>query len=696
MVNLITNIPDDIKIETSYNFITEIPQDIKLELSNGTLTLKSGSVITNPDGTQLQTGVDNSVTISTNGVYIIFAVANSGSISTYSAEGVIKSGSSLPESGTFGSIFYNTSDNKIYIYTTQWNIWSVSFPIAKVTVSNGAISSIDQVFNGVGYIGHHAFVLPGIKGVYPNGSLNQSFTTNSLAIREMSIGQLVTGIDRAIATNAVWGGYKEVNKYADADFTKGWIRYYVKADNKIYTYNGSSVIQENSTPLLFYNYDGTSVTKFEINDKPVEGVLIIKAGSILTKPDGTQSQTVNDIFPSPLTTMNDVRIVFTNGINYITAVQLNSVICSPTAPTIASLIWFNTTNNKFYTGGVGNWAVSNLFLPVAIITVSDGVVVSIDKVFNGFGYFGNPNLSKTLFALPKVRGLILEGRDIDGNPKYREITNNALIIRNNYNGEYASLMAYNDNYYGIELSEKPVYSDVANIFVKQPNITPFYYDFNFFDMNLESKELDCSIIGLSQYANSPKFETLRKELVDIFNQVSTIQSFYDYVFNLKTATGYGLDIWGGILDQDRYFTYYNYGTNQYEVVYLKGGQTVDGIIYSDEEIENMYRLILFLKAMSYISNASIAKLNEMLQFYFEGRGLAYVYEYGTMKIRYVFRFYLSNLEKAIFESDLMPNPTGVLVDFEYLPKGAYFGFFVNGKVATDQPYAPMDQKPFYW
>lgn len=427
------------------------------------------------------------------------------------------------------------------------------------------------------------------------------------------------------------------------------------------------------------------------------GTLTLKSGSVITFPNGTQYQfSADKTLSTPVYSGTTSAYVFCNSSGFPGQVFADAVVTSgssfPANPSWHSL-YYNTSDNKIYMYSTNQsaWEVNNLALPIAKVTITSGVITSIDQVFNGFGYIGN-----SLFVTSKVRGLILEGRDIDGNPKYREITNNALIIRNNYDGEYASLMAYNDNYYGIELSEKPVYSDVANIFVKQPNITPFYYDFNFFDMDLESKELDCSIIGLSQYANSPKFETLRKELVDIFNQVSTIQSFYDYVFNLKTATGYGLDVWGGILDQDRYFTYYNSGTNQYEVVYLKGGQTVDGIIYSDEEIENMYRLILFLKAMSYISNASIAKLNEMLQFYFEGRGLAYVYEYGTMKIRYVFRFYLSNLEKAIFESDLMPNPTGILVDFEYLPKGAYFGFFVDGKVATDQPYAPMDQKPFYW
>lgn len=258
------------------NCITEIPQDIKLELSSGTLTLKAGSILTSPDGTQATTSVDKTTTLTTNGQYLLFVDAIYGNFQLSVNHKVTKcgSGSSLPADNTTYNIFLNTTDLKIYRWNSNaWVTWGVALPIGIITVSDGNISSIDQVFNGAGYIGHHAFILPDIKGLAPNGFnsdgtyKNTTITINSLAIREMSTGQSVTGIDRAIASNAGWSGYKEVNKYTDADFTKGWIRYYVKEDNKIYTYNGSSVIQESNIPLVFYNYNGTSVTRFDI--KPV-------------------------------------------------------------------------------------------------------------------------------------------------------------------------------------------------------------------------------------------------------------------------------------------------------------------------------------------------------------------------------------------------------------------------------------------
>lgn len=200
---------------------------------------------------------------------------------------------------------------------------------------------------------------------------------------------------------------------------------------------------------------------------------------------------------------------------------------------------------------------------------------------------------------------------------------------------------------------------------------------------------------ISQYANSPKFVSLVNGLTGIFSNAQTLQDWYNVVFNLKTASGYGLDIWGVILNQGRLFYYKDPISGDTESVYLKGAQTVDGVSYTEEQIEEIYRQVLFLKAMSNITNATLASLNQMLQFYYQGRGRVYVIEYGTMEIRYVFEFYVSKLEKAIFTSEVMPKPTGVLASFEYIPPHEYFGFFVNGLTASNQPYAPIDQKPFY-
>ena len=115
--------------------------------------------------------------------------------------------------------------------------------------------------------------------------------------------------------------------------------------------------------------------------------------------------------------------------------------------------------------------------------------------------------------------------------------------------------------------------------------------------------------------------------------------------------------------------------------------------YTDEQIEDLYRTTLFLKAMSNITNATLKSMNEMFMQYFTGQ--LFVYEYDTMKLRVVVRFPVTKIEKAIF-TNLLPKPTGVLLGFEFLQPQEFFGFNVQGLPADEQPYAPADQKPFYW
>lgn len=200
---------------------------------------------------------------------------------------------------------------------------------------------------------------------------------------------------------------------------------------------------------------------------------------------------------------------------------------------------------------------------------------------------------------------------------------------------------------------------------------------------------------LSQYANSPKYVALYNGLTDLFSNAKTLNDWFNVVYNLKTASGFGLDVWGAILNQDRSITYINEDTNLPETIYLKGALTADGISYTEEQIEEIYRQVLFLKAMSNITNATLKSLNDMLLYYYQNRGRAYALNYGTMEIRFVFEFFVNKLEKAIFTSDLMPRPTGVLMNFEFLPIGEYFGFHIAGVQPEDQPFVPFDNGVFY-
>ena len=155
------------------NCITEIPQDIKLELNNGTLTLKAGSKVYVPR---------------TNNEFLEVTISNDLSY-TYSAA------SAKPK------LFYNLTTNSIFgetttgsgsginppqAYYTYYDVdlnvvrrsvdgstWigdELSLPLCDMTSTQGTgITSIDQVFNGFGYIGSTVFALPNVKGLIPDG-----------------------------------------------------------------------------------------------------------------------------------------------------------------------------------------------------------------------------------------------------------------------------------------------------------------------------------------------------------------------------------------------------------------------------------------------------------------------------------------------------------------------------------------------
>ena len=171
------------------NCITEIKQDIKLELSSGALKLKSGSKIYVPNGTNtfdiVTLSEDKTVNISgQTGTTMIFLRNDKSVWGNVKVDNCL-SGTTVPSGHT--GMFYNTDNNKIYYYSGgQAQGAYFSLPLAVVTSSGGTVTSIDQVFNGFGYIGSIIFVLPGVKGLAPNGR-NDNGTLNNYNINTTSV-----------------------------------------------------------------------------------------------------------------------------------------------------------------------------------------------------------------------------------------------------------------------------------------------------------------------------------------------------------------------------------------------------------------------------------------------------------------------------------------------------------------------------
>lgn len=163
------------------NCITNIPQDILVEIndSNG-LTLKSGSKLYQPNGSGIFTPVAisgdksrNDLSVFGSGTYLVFRSTGQfipgGGLIVFAVNTCV-SGSTDPISGS-NHLWYDTTNNVIKTYESgTYKYTDLSLPIAVITITNGiGVTSIDQVFNGFGYIGSHNFRLPGLSGLAPNG-----------------------------------------------------------------------------------------------------------------------------------------------------------------------------------------------------------------------------------------------------------------------------------------------------------------------------------------------------------------------------------------------------------------------------------------------------------------------------------------------------------------------------------------------
>lgn len=183
------------------NCITEIPQDIKLELNDGTLTLKAGSKVYIPKGkdssgnnifSEYITSSDLSFGASSLGSTKRFVSYTNNSIIAGSWES-FTSGTTVPSSG----YYYHSEENKIYRDGAVVNDMSLPLMFGDYVTQSG-FSSIDQVFNGFGYIGSTVFALPGVKGLIPNGRNEDG----SLRNIEFTVGEVLTQTRNISGTNA--------------------------------------------------------------------------------------------------------------------------------------------------------------------------------------------------------------------------------------------------------------------------------------------------------------------------------------------------------------------------------------------------------------------------------------------------------------------------------------------------------------
>jgi len=185
-------------------------------------------------------------------------------------------------------------------------------------------------------------------------------------------------------------------------------------------------------------------------------------------------------------------------------------------------------------------------------------------------------------------------------------------------------------------------------------------------------EFDIDTTVISQYANSPTILALIENFAAYFDPVPNMTSFYNVMWNILTAEGFGLDIWGRILGVSRYlrlpnpptgyFGFYDGGyddTQPFNVAPFYGGT---GSTETYELSDEAYLPLLMAKAFANICQTTIPVMNQLLQLLFPGAGNSYVVDLGNMQMQYVFDWQLSPTQYAIvLNSGVLPHPTGVSV-----------------------------------
>ena len=194
---------------------------------------------------------------------------------------------------------------------------------------------------------------------------------------------------------------------------------------------------------------------------------------------------------------------------------------------------------------------------------------------------------------------------------------------------------------------------------------------------------------ISQYANSPTLRQLIQNMDEYINPDTDFDAFYSYVWNVETAQGFGLDIWGRIVGVGRMLTipasetFLGYQEAYTAPTAATGAQpfgqapmyvgTASSQTY--RLADDAYRKLILVKALANISDCTSPSLNRLLTNLFSGRGRCYVSDTGQMEFRYVFEFALEPYEIAIMtQSGAIPKPAAVLANVLQVDVPTTFGF----------------------
>lgn len=208
---------------------------------------------------------------------------------------------------------------------------------------------------------------------------------------------------------------------------------------------------------------------------------------------------------------------------------------------------------------------------------------------------------------------------------------------------------------------------------------------------------------ISQYANSPTLVQLITNVNEYIDPRANIEAFLQLVWNVDTAQGFGLDIWGKIVGVSR-------------LLQIPGNDPIVGfdnasvpkdwfpMSFGRFALENevatafslddpAYRVLIYAKALANIITTTAPAMNQLLRNLFPGRGRAYVRDLGNMSMQFVFNFSLTNVEYAmITQSGVLPHPAGVFYSVLVTSQGL-FGFQGQGPGVRNFNHGVFNSRP---
>jgi 5-formyltetrahydrofolate cyclo-ligase len=211
---------------------------------------------------------------------------------------------------------------------------------------------------------------------------------------------------------------------------------------------------------------------------------------------------------------------------------------------------------------------------------------------------------------------------------------------------------------------------------------------------------------LSQFQSSPRLMPLLAAIEAWLSPDANYEAFYQNVQNIDTASGYGLDVWGRIVNIPRTVTLigiptFGFGEAGDRVGFGQGPfyEASIGVTQNFVLQDPIYRQLILAKAAYNITSGSTQAINAILMNLFRDRGNAWVtdgrnvmpasfgfgeagdrFGFGqapfgdllyaslpdNMTLTYVFDFPLADFEKAIVQSGVLPKPTGVTPFWAFL------------------------------